>query len=125
MMTVVKNRCLNHLRSRYIKIKAAEQINSHNAQVLATRISTLQACDPDELFGEESQRLVNDALAKLPERTREIFVRSRFEGQSYKQIAEEIGCTVKSVEFEVSKAVKVLRVALKDYLVLLIMLNIN
>ena len=69
-----------------------------------------------ELFSEEARRLVNETLDRLPEKTRAIFIRSRFDGKSYKEIAAEMGVTVKSVEFEVSKAMKILRVVLKDYL---------
>lgn len=83
---------------------------------MRTRIATLEACNPEELFSKEARRIVDETLAQMPERTREIFVRSRFRGQSYKEIADEMGITVKSVEFEVSKAMKRLRVALKDYL---------
>lgn len=59
---------------------------------------------------------MNETLDRLPEKTRTIFIRSRFDGKSYKEIAAEMGVTVKSVEFEVSKAMKILRVVLKDYL---------
>lgn len=83
------------------------------------RVASLQACDPEELFGAEARRLVEEALDRLPPRTRDVFVRSRVGGQSYKQIAAETGTTVKSVEFEISKAMKLLRVVLKDYLPLL------
>lgn len=115
-LTIIKNKCLNHLRSLGVRSRAAEDIHSHGARMLRTRIATLQACDPEELFSEEARRLVNETLDRLPSKTRDIFVRSRFHGQSYKEIAAETGTTVKSVEFEVSKAMKLLRVALKDYL---------
>ena len=113
---IVKNKCLNHLRSQGVRLRAAEDIHSHGARMLRTRISTLEACNPEELFSEEARRLVNETLDRLPEKTRAIFIRSRFDGKSYKEIAAEMGVTVKSVEFEVSKAMKILRVVLKDYL---------
>ena len=94
-LTIVKNKCLNHLRSQGVRLRAAEDILSHGARMLRTRISTLEACNPEELFSEEARR---------------------FDGKSYKEIAAEMDVTVKSVEFEVSKAMKILRVALKDYL---------
>lgn len=118
-LTIVKNKCLNHLRAQAVRLRAAEDIHSHGMRMLHTRITTLEACDPQELFSEEARRLVKQALDALPERTREIFIRSRFQGQSYKEIAAEMGTTVKSVEFEVSKAMKLLCVSLKDYLPLL------
>lgn len=115
-LTIVRNKCLNYLRAQKVRMRAAENIHSHGARMLRMRIETLQASDPEELFSEEARRLVEKTLASLPERTREAFVRSRFHGQSYKQIADELGTTVKSVEFEVSKAMKRLRTVLKDYL---------
>ena len=115
-LTIVKNKCLNHLRSQGVRLRAAEDIHSHGARMLRTRISTLEACNPEELFSEEARRLVNETLDRLPEKTRAIFIRSRFDGKSYKEIAAEMDVTVKGVEFEVSKAMKILRVALKDYL---------
>lgn len=115
-LTSIKNKCLNHLRAQGVRQRAAETIHSHGARMLDNRIATLEACDPEELFSDEARKLVNEALAGMPARTREIFQRSRFHGESYKQIALEMDTTVKSVEFEISKAMKVLRVALKDYL---------
>lgn len=115
-LTIVKNKCLNYLRAQGVRMRAAQDIHTHGARMLRIRIETLQASDPEELFSEEARRLVERTLSEMPERTREIFVRSRFRGQSYKEIAAELGTTVKSVEFEVSKAMKRLRVALKDYL---------
>lgn len=115
-LTVVRNKCLNYLRAQGVRSRAAERIHSHDARMLRTRIATLEACDPEELFSAEARALVEKTLDRLPQRTREIFVRSRVRDESYKQIAAEMGTTVKSVEFEVSKAMKVLRVALKDYL---------
>ncbi|WP_317194938.1 RNA polymerase sigma-70 factor [Alistipes montrealensis] len=118
-LTIVKNKCLNYLRGQEVRTRAAENIHTHDTRVLHTRIATLQACDPEELFSEEARRLVERALESLPARTREIFTRSRFHDQSYKEIAAEMDTTVKSVEFEVSKATKMLRIALKDYLAIL------
>ena len=118
------NRLFGEYQQRFIRFAGtyvsdaatAEDIHSHGARMLRTRISTLEACNPEELFSEEARRLVNETLDRLPEKTRAIFIRSRFDGKSYKEIAAEMGVTVKSVEFEVSKAMKILRVVLKDYL---------
>ena len=118
------NRLFGEYQQRFIRFAGtyvsdaatAEDIHSHGARMLRTRISTLEACNPEELFSEEARRLVNETLDRLPEKTRAIFIRSRFDGKSYKEIAAEMDVTVKSVEFEVSKAMKILRVALKDYL---------
>ena len=116
ILTVIRNRSLNHLRALEVRARAAEQLHSHQQRILQTRIATLEACDPQELFSNEARMLVERTLANLPQRTRDIFLRSRVHGQSYKQIAAETDSSVKSVEFEISKAMKMLRKALKDYL---------
>jgi len=86
---------------------------------LNLRIATLEACNPEKLFTDELQSLVDKALETLPEQTREIFVRSRYNNQSHKEIAVALGISTKTVEFHITKALKVLRVALKDYFPLL------
>lgn len=82
---------------------------------LNLRIATLEACNPERLFSDEVQQLVEKALATLPAQTRDIFIRSRYHNQSHKEIAEALGISTKSVEFHITKALKVLRVVLKDY----------
>lgn len=51
-----------------------------------------------------------------------IFEKNRFEGKKYTEIAEEQQISVKTVEAHISKALKILRVELKDYLPFLILL---
>lgn len=121
VLVIVRNKCLNHLRARQVRLRAEERLHSHGARMLELRISTLEACEPAQLFSDEARRLVNETLDRLPDRTREVFVRSRFRGESYKEIAVALGTTVKSVEFEISKAMRSLRVSLKDYLPLLVL----
>lgn len=64
--------------------------------------------------------MVEEALAQMPPQTREIFIKNRFDGLKYKDIAAETGLSVKSIEFHVSKALKILRLHLKDYFIILL-----
>jgi len=122
-LTVIKNKSLNHLRSQSIRNKVHADLYDHSQRALNTRIATLEACNPEEILSLETQERVDSAIEKLPEKTRDIFIRSRFKGQKYKEIAIDKGITVKSVEFEISKATKFLRDHLKEYLTYLIVLN--
>ena len=70
----------------------------------------------------ELRTMLAEALDKLPENTRLIFEKNRFEGKKYTEIAEEQQISFKTVEAHISKALKILRVELKDYLPFLILL---
>jgi RNA polymerase sigma-70 factor (ECF subfamily) len=89
-------------------------MKQHQERVLALRISTLEACDPEELFCSETRRIINETLAKMPEKTRRIFEMSRMEDRTYSQIAASLSLSVKTVEFHIAKALKILGSHLKS-----------
>ncbi len=64
---------------------------------------------------EELQKVLKAAILELPEKRREIFELSRFEDMKYNKIAEHLSISVKTVENQMSKALKYLRIVLKDY----------
>jgi RNA polymerase sigma-70 factor (ECF subfamily) len=115
ILAMIKHKCLNFL----YKLRKREEVESFLHQrgewELNIQIATLEACNPKTLFSDEVQSLVNKALTTLPEQTREIFIRSRYDNQSHKQIATDMDLSVKSIEYHLTKALKVLRVTLKDY----------
>lgn len=116
IMTSIKNKCLNYLEHIQLKQKVLTQMSAHSAWELNTRIVTLKACDPNRLFSEEIQQIITETLATLPPKTAEIFRLSRYENKSNKEIADMMDMTVKGVQFHISKALKELRISLKDYL---------
>ncbi|WP_455973090.1 RNA polymerase sigma-70 factor [Bacteroides congonensis] len=122
IFTAIKNKCLNYLRDRQYYYAASEQLQEHAMWKQSMRISTLEACNPEELLSKEMKQLVERALAKLPETTRKIFIMRRFEEKSYREISSEMGISVKGVEYHMSKATESLRKTLKDFLPLLIYL---
>lgn len=115
ILTIIKHKCLNHLQHLQVREEVNEQLLEHAEWVLQTRISTLEACDPYELFTAEALDIVNKTLAALPQQTRNVFVMSRYENKSHKEIAEALGITTKGVEYHMSKALKRLQTSLRDY----------
>ena len=116
LLTILKNKALDYLKHEEVKRTAFESMTDWHHFELSTRISTLEACNPNEIFSEEVESIVRETLDLLPEQTRRIFLLSRFGNKSNKEIAEEMKISIKGVEYHISKALKVLRVSLKDYL---------
>ena len=79
-------------------------------------IQTATAPVEDDVEAQETAALVDRAIGQLPERCRLIFILSRREGLSYKQIAEKLEISPKTVENQMSKALKMLRHALATVL---------
>lgn len=69
---------------------------------------------------EELTQRIREAVAALPESYREAFVMHRFRDLSYKEIAEILGVSSKTVDYRIQQALKQLRVQLKDYLPVLL-----
>lgn len=118
LFTLVKNRCLNFLRHKLIE----EEYNVQMKEELGFKLYALESLDYSYQSEEELQAIIQRALDKLPERCREIFIKSRMEGMKYKEISEELGISVNTVENHIVTALKKLRVELKDYLPLLLFL---
>ena len=76
--------------------------------------------DTDYYQIEELAKRIEDAVAALPESYREAFVMQRFRDMSYKEIAETLGVSPKTIDYRIQQALKQLRVDLKDYLPLLL-----
>jgi RNA polymerase sigma-70 factor (ECF subfamily) len=63
----------------------------------------------------EIQTIIQSTLTNLPERCSKIFKMNRFEGLKYKEIADKLSISVKTVEANMGKALKAFRQNLKDY----------
>ena len=116
LLTILKNKALDYLKHEEVKRTAFESMADWQQQELSIRISTLESCDPNEIFSDEVESIIRETLKLLPEQTRRIFLLSRFENKSNKEIAEQMGISIKGVEYHISKALKALRITLKDYL---------
>lgn len=116
LLTILKNKALDYLKHEEVKRTAFESMADWHQQELSIRISTLESCDPNEIFSDEVESIIRETLKLLPEQTRQIFLLSRFKNKSNKEIAEQIGISIKGVEYHISKALKALRITLKDYL---------
>jgi RNA polymerase sigma-70 factor, ECF subfamily len=114
LYAMVRNAALNVIKHKKIKKQHAEvelAIGERSAEsVTATVIAS-----------ELEQRIYN-ALNKLPEQCRMVFKLSRFEELKYAEIAQQLNISVKTVENQMGKALRIMREQLKDYLPLIVLL---
>lgn len=109
LFTMVRNGCLNFLKHKAI----AEGYNTQTLRQVSGsealyNLDFLGSAD-EELLYHELQRQINDTLQQLPERTRQVFMMSRLEGLKNREIAEQLGISVKVVEKHISQALTLLR----------------
>lgn len=75
--------------------------------------------DLDPVHMKELMKLTKEAIERLPSQYWEAFVLHRFEGKSYKEIADFFCVSPKTVDYRIQQVLKLLRIRLKDYLPLL------
>lgn len=114
LMRSVHNRCLNQIKHQKVKYQHAEESRYLGHDTFE---------DSFESF--ELEERIQEAIDELPEKTREVFEYSRFKGMKYQEIADKQGTSVKTVENQMGKALKHLRLKLGDYLRAIILLGIN
>jgi len=124
LFTLVKNKCIDFLRHRMVEQMYSENIQHEYNEELNVKLFALESFDHNFSSEEDIEILLRNAIDKLPERCRLIFIKSRIEGKKYKEIAEELNLSVNTVEGQISIALKKLREELKDYLPLLFYLFI-
>ena len=113
---ILRNKCIDLLEAKKQHLQHTEVMYDQMVGEIELNITSLQCCDPSELFSKDITRIVTETIDNMPDRTREIFYERYYEQKSYKSIAEAFGISVKGVEFHMTKCLRVLRERLKDYL---------
>lgn len=104
----VHNNCLLRLQHEAIRHKYENFVKSKELDYSPEPIDYVKA-------GELDKR-IEDTIEAFPERTKTIFRMNRFEGFKYHEIAEKLSISIKTVEANMGKALKALRMNLKDYI---------
>lgn len=111
----IYHRSLNKINQKEVKKRADTQYFENNQSALY---------DIDSAQIEELSRKINEAVSRLPEKYKETFIMHRFKDMSYKEIAERLDVSVKTIDYRIQQSLKILRHDLKDYLPLLFMLGV-
>lgn len=108
LFRAARNTALNHLRRKKLENAWEEQ------EAARGEPTTSGGTDDDAAAGEVSVA-VNAAIGKLPTRCREIFLMSREGGMTYGEIAHALGISIKTVETQMGRALKSLRLSLARF----------
>lgn len=110
----VHNQCLNQLKHQ--KVKANHQLH------VAYSMKNESVNGPAKMISKELEQKIREALNELPEQCRTVFQLSRFEEMKYREIADQLDISIKTVENQMGKALKQLRLKLVDFLTLLFLI---
>ena len=102
-----RNRSLNHVRHERV---------AKEGEPYATRSEAIDATAHSQVVEDEMKVAVRKAIDGLPGRCREVFQLSRTHGLKYSEIATVLGISVKTVEAQMGKALRVLREELAPWL---------
>lgn len=114
LYTAVRNACFNQFR--HLKVK--EEYKRNNEREMEESQYTVH----DEFSASELDVKIRKSIESLPEGRKRIFLMSRFEGLKYKEIAEKLKISVKTVENQMGSAIKYLKNELAEYVTLVLLL---
>ena len=110
LFRAVRNNSLNRIKHEKVRRQYVDEVTS-----LANDSEPASGMT----FHNELQSQIMKAIESLPEQCRLIFKLSRFEELKYAEIADQLGISVKTVENQMGKALRIMRESLKDYLVII------
>lgn len=113
----VHNICLNRLKHLKIQETYRQYVGDYLEE---TFDSATDIMDKNEL-----ENRISEALEKLPEQCRLIFKMSRFEELKYQEIADKLGLSIKTIENQIGKALRIMRTELCDYLPIVFLFLLN
>lgn len=109
----VYNECMLHLKKKKNKEAYLSHMLKQDSNKLAQGAS-------EKIEATDLEIRLQKALNELPEQCRTIFQLNRFEGLKYHEVASQMGLSIKTIENQMGKALKRLRIALAEFLPLII-----
>lgn len=115
-------RCIDFLRLKVNGTRRVGLLKDMEERELEYKLYSLEALDEDTLSDAELQQRLRQAIDRLPERCRHIFVESKLHRKKHQQVADEMGISVQTVKNQLAIALRKLQAELKDFLPLLVFL---
>ncbi|MCK3685730.1 RNA polymerase sigma-70 factor [Maribellus sp. YY47] len=114
LFQVLRNKSLNYLKTIKVKQKYEEHLKYRYNELLLN-YEALSHLDFDVLSFNELKAIIENTIAELPPQCKRVFELSRYEMLKNKEIADQLGISVKAVEGQMSKALKLLKKRLKEH----------
>ena len=114
LYTSAKTECLNYIRHQ----KVISNYQDEQIQIKEKELNReiLDSFDFDQLELTELEKMITQAISELPEKCRLVFMMSRMDEKKNSEIASELDISIKSVEANMTRALKTLKVKLAEYL---------
>lgn len=116
LISSVKNRCIDFLRHKIVVSRANDRIQSEYEYSFRLKLQSLEILEPEQFQEKDLEKMIMDAINSLPEKCREIFIKSKIHNRKQKEIAEEMNLSINTVESQIAIAYKKLRRELKHLL---------
>ncbi|AXT49520.1 RNA polymerase sigma-70 factor [Aquimarina sp. BL5] len=113
LFKMTKNLCLDYLRSKKYKLNSSNKILQLESYINHEALSDV---DASSLIEKELAEKIQVAIQLLPEKCKNVFIKSRVEGKKNREISDELDISLKTVENHMSKAIRHMRVHLKEFL---------
>lgn len=111
----VYNKAIDHIRKIKRQGGWTEEITDISHPVVSRTVL-------DEIAGKELQQRINKAINLLPNKCKTVFCLSRLENLSHKEIAAQLDISVKTIENQMTKALKIMRKHLLSIVIIVIFL---
>jgi len=104
----IRNNALHHLQHLAVRETYAKEVYSNFNEMMPAQ-------NQEDVEMQELNKVIHATLQKMPERCSRIFRMNRFEGKKYREIAEILSISVKTVEADMGKALQFFRKSLKEF----------
>jgi RNA polymerase sigma-70 factor, ECF subfamily len=105
-------KCMNHFKHQKVASKYLETQKEKYSE-------------DDELIAAELNLKIKKAIQQLPDQCRKIFTLNRFDHMKYGEIADHLGLSPKTVENQMGRALKTMRVALAEYIKIIVIISLS
>lgn len=124
LFVMLRNRCLNHLRDQKNDL-IEKKLNNINENELQHLYQLDFAGREEKTLEEQLIEAIRESVQELPEKRRLVFIKAKIEGKKNKEVAEELGISVKAVEKHLHQAKEQIRTQmLKEFPLLSILIAI-